>query len=128
MTLTMSKELTLKLKVVNGHTHYPTLENDVLVARPSIFGNPYTHMKLENTVAEFQCKTREEAIDNYRTHFYKKIHSDKKFKKEINKILKKMWNEEKINLVCYCQPKLCHGDVVKSFLERLYRLGIRQLV
>jgi len=37
---------------------------DVYIGRPSKWGNPYSH--LENTLADFQVNTREEAIEKYR--------------------------------------------------------------
>ena len=37
---------------------------DVLISRPSLWGNPYSH--LANTLAKFQVATRQEAVEKYR--------------------------------------------------------------
>jgi Domain of unknown function (DUF4326) len=40
---------------------------DVLITRPSIFGNPYSHK--EGTLAEFRVSSKREAVDKFREYF-----------------------------------------------------------
>lgn len=41
---------------------------------------------------------------------------DKKICDELNKIWKLAKNEN-VNLVCFCKPKDCHGDIIKKLIE-----------
>ena len=36
---------------------------------------------------------------------------------ELNKLWKAAKNGD-INLVCYCSPKSCHGDTIKTIIEQ----------
>jgi hypothetical protein len=38
----------------------------IYVGRPSKWGNPFSHLPLDQSIAQFQTKTREEAIEKYR--------------------------------------------------------------
>ena len=85
---------------------------EVYIGRGSIFGNPYTHIPIKNTKAEFQVKTRQEAIDKYREYFYNRIENDTEFLDEVLRLKDKV-------LGCYCKPLDCHGDIIKEFLDKL---------
>ena len=39
-------------------------QNDYKICRPSILGNPYSHLPEDKCLALYRCKTRDEAIDN----------------------------------------------------------------
>lgn len=83
---------------------------DVLITRPSIFGNMYSHK--EGTLAEFKVGTKKEAIDKFREHF----HNNPELQ-EACKVLKGL------RIACVCKKgKPCHGDVYVDFLERDGRL------
>jgi hypothetical protein len=84
---------------------------DVYIGRGSPFGNPYTHLSLQNTKAQVQVKSREEAIEKYREYFYKKI-EDPEFLDDILRLKDKV-------LGCYCAPKSCHGHIIAEFLDKL---------
>ena len=68
-------------------------ENAVYIGRPSIFGNPFV-VGVDGT--------RKEVIEKYRHHL------------AINKDLRKKVIEELRgkDLVCWCSPKPCHGDIL----------------
>jgi len=83
---------------------------DVYIGRGSIFGNPYTHLSLNNTMAKFHVSSREEAIEKYKEYLYAKIIEDNKFLTELLKLKNK-------TLGCFCKPKSCHGDVIKELLD-----------
>lgn len=85
---------------------------DVYCGRGSIFGNPYTHLPIEKTKAQFQVKTIEEAIQKYREYFYNKIENDSDFLDAVLRLKDK-------KLGCYCAPNPCHVDIIAEFLNKL---------
>lgn len=105
------------INVVNKYKHQPT-DNDVYIGRGSPLGNPFTgSKKLEDTKAEFQCASREEAIESYEDYLRLAISNKNNYIcQELNKI-HKMAKLGDVNLVCFCKPKDCHGDVIKRIIE-----------
>lgn len=87
--------------VLNKH-HFknkPLPDNTVYIGRGSKWGNPFTH--LDGTKAEFKCDSREEAILAYKTYLM------------CNQPLLDCLDELKgKNLLCYCSPRSCHGDLL----------------
>lgn len=80
------------------------------IGRPSIFGNPYTHIADRKTRAEFVVSTREEAVSKYREYFYKRIEQDPAFKNAVMALKGRfIW--------CWCYPLLCHGSVILEYLQ-----------
>ena len=97
------------MRVLNKH-HYknkPLPENTVYIGRGSKWGNPYSHMT--GTKAEFKVNTREEAIDRYREY----LSSNRDLMESLHEIKGK-------NLLCYCSPKQCHGNILIEVLESTY--------
>jgi len=84
--------------VVNAHHS----AYDVLVARPSIFGNPYRRGP---------DGSRDEVIAKYRTWFAERLR-DPKFELAVLELRGK-------RLGCYCSPQPCHGSVIAEYLEGL---------
>ena len=48
---------------------YSNKPNYYYIGRPSILGNPYTHLQLETTKAIYKCSNREIAIEKYADYF-----------------------------------------------------------
>lgn len=65
----------------------------VYIGRPSKWGNPFAIGK---------DGTREEVVEKYRTYLLSRQELVEQAKKEL--VGK--------NLVCFCAPKLCHGDIL----------------
>jgi hypothetical protein len=86
--------------------HCKKSEFDVYVGRPSIWGNPFSH--LPNTLAQYKVNTREEAIEKYREW----IQTRPKLLKQLYKLKGKI-------LGCYCAPLACHGDVLAEMADNL---------
>lgn len=103
------------IKVVNIKNHIPT-EYDFYIGRPSVLGNIYSHKK--QSIADILVDSRDEAVESYKEHFYKRILSDDKdFKNELNKLYYFYKEHHKLNLCCWCYPKRCHGEVIKEYLD-----------
>ena len=84
----------------------------------SILGNPYTDKPVKKTLAIYQAKDREEAIQRYDSYFDMMYDSNPYFKELIDEIYEKYKNGETVYLECYCKPLPCHGDVIASKLKK----------
>lgn len=77
---------------------------DVYIGRPSIWGNPFSH--LDNTLAKFKVASREEAILQYE----KWIRSQPELMAKIPELKNKI-------LGCWCFPLRCHGEVLLKLID-----------
>lgn len=98
---------------------------DVYIGRGSALGNPYTGSRaLKNTKAEYQCESRESAIDKYKEYLILAISEKNRY---ICDELNKIWSKAKsgdVNLVCFCNPKACHGDIIKKLIEDKFPIKV----
>lgn len=95
-------------KVVNKHTH----DFDVNIQRGTIWGNPYTREE-----------HGDKAIPLYR-EYLKNLISTGELTKDHLEVLRGM------RLGCTCYPNPCHGDVLASLVNRLFKdqIDINNLV
>lgn len=70
-------------------------------------GNP--HPKGWCDICE-EYHTLEESIREFRSDFYEKIDDDGAFRDQLLTLRGK-------RLGCYCKPEMCHGDVIKEWLD-----------
>jgi hypothetical protein len=91
--------MTRELRVLNK-THDFTPPDAVYIGRPSKWGNPFSH--LQNSLAQFRTETREEAIAKYKEWILEKPELIEAAKQELRGR----------DLVCWCSPKPCHGEVL----------------
>jgi hypothetical protein len=91
------------MAVVNKRTHVKT-DNDVYIGRGSVWGNPYVIGRDGD---------RESVIAKYVILMSKRFNEDHWLWYNRLKELKGK------NLVCYCKPKACHGDVLEELMEAL---------
>jgi len=94
--------MTTVMNINNGETC------DVLIDRSSKWGNPFSH--LPNTKAQFQVKTRKEAIEQYKVWFWNQP--------QLVEALPELENKR---LGCHCKPKECHGDFL-AYITNHYRM------
>lgn len=80
-------------RVLNKYKDSPLPENAVYIGRPSIWGNPFVIGK---------DGTREEVIEKYS----KWLQSNPKMLDAVQR------NLAGKDLVCFCAPHACHGDVL----------------
>jgi len=91
----MTRVIHIKDKELGGSTFS---DNEVYIGRPSKWGNPFIIGKDGN---------REEVINKYR-HW---IFDQKKLMTSLHSLRGK-------DLVCYCKPQACHGDVLVKLVDR----------
>lgn len=84
---------------------------DVYIGRGSKWGNPYSHLPYSK--AQFQTRTREEAIEKYR----KWLEGQEDLMKSLGELKGK-------RLGCYCKPSkgfrgllLCHGQILAGLCD-----------
>lgn len=95
--------MTPEIHVVNKHHG----TKGIYIGRGSPLGNPY--------VIDAN-HSRDWVINEYRAYLKRKIHSnDHKICTALNLICDEVLKGP-VNLVCYCAPKPCHGDVIKEFI------------
>lgn len=87
------------------------------IGRPSLLGNPYTHIQDKKTKAEFIVDTREEAVKAYEQYFHYKYESDEKFSNLVDEIYAKHLKGIHVYLGCFCKPQPCHGDIIKNIID-----------
>ena len=100
--------------VVNKQHHVSTI-CDIYIGRGSPVGNPFP-------LSQY---SRGESISKYAAELSLCMHTkrDTKYFKyeEVRRYLNSMWwmnrYEGRCNLVCYCAPLPCHGDVLKGILD-----------
>ncbi|TXT66100.1 MAG: hypothetical protein BAJALOKI3v1_50100 [Promethearchaeota archaeon] len=95
----------------------------VYIGRPSILGNPYSHLPSKLVEPHNQTKTREESIKRFKLYFINALSCDNPTSKELkirslfSEIIFNELNNNDTYLICYCSPKACHGDVIKTIAE-----------
>jgi hypothetical protein len=109
------------ITVVNRHTWKG---KGTYIGRGTVWGNPYTHLPIENTQAQFQVATREEAIEKYREWAWEQW-DDKNsdFHRGVAGLIGLYLAGEDIILACSCKPAACHGDLIKDMVEGLAFTG-----
>ena len=100
--------------VVNKYKHIPT-PNDFYIGRGSPFGNQFSW--LPGTPEQFRVADRAEAIKKYGEHLEEARMNVRLIYDGLNLLCEKAFRGENINLVCFCKPAGCHGDVIKRHIE-----------
>jgi hypothetical protein len=97
----------MTIEVVNKYKYQGA--NGVYIGRPSLLGNPYEIGK---------DGTRDGVIDKYAAYALNAYLNDVRWYNSLNG-LAKLCTTRHIDLVCYCKPQRCHGDVLKSMIEEI---------
>jgi len=111
--------------VKNIKTHYDT-DHDFYIGRGSVLGNPFTHLPPSVIKMRYRdfvkfVPTREDAITAYRKYLLDKLDSKDKAICDAMNVIYKMAKTGDVNLLCYCVPKLCHGEIIKEIIEKQLR-------
>lgn len=98
---------------------YSSLPNNYPIYRGgSVLGNPYTDKPLKGTLALYQVRTRDEAIERYDSYFDLQYEHNIEFKNLVDEIYEKYKKGEDVYLECYCHPLRCHGDIIAEKLQK----------
>jgi hypothetical protein len=102
MTITVRNKRTFK-----GTGYY--------IGRPSPLGNPFPM---------YNESERSKVISKYRAWLYEQISNSESVRTELDYLCDLYRAGTDINLICYCAPKSCHGDVIKEWIEAHCAVGI----
>jgi hypothetical protein len=105
---TPTPEITVQIMVLNKRTLSDPLPGvtRVYVGRPSPLGNPFTIGK-DGDRAAVVAKYRRWLWDNHR--------ADREVRRALYDLLASA-HQGPLELVCWCAPQACHGDVIANCL------------
>ena len=100
------------MKVLNLHHHKEKTPHDTFIGRGSPAGNPFAMSSLRND--------RGLAVALHKEYFLSQLANS-------TPMIKFIW-EIPIdnNLLCYCHPKSCHGDLIKEFREETVGMSFKE--
>lgn len=98
------------IEIVNLKLIKPSKSYDFLIDRRSPLGNPYL-MKGEYN--------RYKVCDDYHKYFYDTLLYKPYPKQYLKQMLEVLIRHKQLRLFCWCYPKRCHGETIKSYLEKL---------
>lgn len=101
-------------KVYNIY-HRDAPADAIYVGRPTIVGNPYSHLSnsaKNPQLASVLVESREEAVHLYRKYFEESMKKSESFRNFVHSL-------KGHDLICWCAPKSCHADVIAEYLDNL---------
>ncbi|NES43633.1 DUF4326 domain-containing protein [Moorena sp. SIO2C4] len=102
------KEIKILNKRASSYLLKSLDDTDIYIGRPSVLGNPY----------KVGTSSRDEVIQLYRKWLWGRIQAnDSAVIAELKRIKKLVLSDKQVNLVCWCAPKPCHGEIVKKCIE-----------
>lgn len=100
----------MQINVCNKH--HGVIKNSDYIGRGSPLGNPFKLTPNE---------PRGSTLVRYKAYLDQKILAgDSKITSELNRLYNK-GKREPLNLVCFCAPKPCHGDIIKATLLEAFQ-------
>jgi hypothetical protein len=100
------------INVVNKRKH---VGPGIYIGRPSPLGNPFTAKDYGKGIP---VASVEESIKLYEIWLMDQIKTNPSVRKALNEILNQS-AKEPVNLICWCAPGPCHGDVIKKFINNI---------
>lgn len=99
----------MKIAIKNLRTSKIEHEWQVRVDRQSVLGNPF-YMQNESF--------RDDVCNKYQAYFEKKIaNNNTVFLNELYRLANIAIKYGKLELFCWCAPRRCHAETIKTFLE-----------
>ena len=110
------------MNIVVVHTKRSQFPNTVYVGRPSVLGNPYSHLNLKHTI---KVATVEDAVANYAKWLDERIKDSYDVRDALDHIIDVAEiNNNKVYLACWCKDETkpyasdhqCHADVIRDVI------------
>jgi hypothetical protein len=104
------------INIVNKYKHTPS-PADFKIHRPSALGNPFTHLA-GKTLAKYVVENRDAAVESFEPSIIERLNNnDPEVRAELNKIVEMEKKYGTVNLVCFCAPLRCHGEVIRKIID-----------
>lgn len=88
------------------------------IGRGSPLGNPYDFTGSKHPQVKYRVNSRKEAIEGFSSYLDKELNDgNPEICDAINELIIKHKKKENIDLLCFCSPKSCHGEVIKKKIE-----------
>jgi len=95
------------ISIKNLRDEKPKEKFDIRVDRSTIFGNP---IRMTNeTERNLSC-------DEYAKYFLEESKNNPIFIAELDKLVELCIVHGKLNLFCWCAPKRCHGETIRTYI------------
>ncbi|MBP0008066.1 DUF4326 domain-containing protein [Roseofilum sp. Belize Diploria] len=105
------------ITVTNGKTSGFHGANKIYIGRNNPKYRLYGGNQLANPYKIGKDGTREECIAKYKEWLWQCIKAENQIILKTLEMIKQRAETEDIELVCWCKPLACHGDILKSCLE-----------
>lgn len=114
--------LVVNVKYYRGRGSYIGRSKD---PKQAVFGNPFTHLSLKDTLAQYHVPTREEAIRRYKEEWVPEQWANNEyFRLALSSLVRRHLRGETVVLACHCAPLPCHGDVLSDVIVSLADMGV----
>ena len=113
--MAITKVVNIRIRAYDSHPRY------LYIGRPSLYGNVFTHLLIDNLVV---VPTQEDAVTAFRNWLYGRMFVNLKQTRRID-ILQNIDELEGKLLGWYCVPQPCHGNVYVKMLEEGYDITIK---
>lgn len=93
--------------------------NTIYVGRPTVLGNPFSHLNLKHTI---KCETVEESVQRYKVWLVDRINTSAAVCDALNQIINVGREHGTVHLACWCRDEtkpypsdhVCHADVIRN--------------
>lgn len=109
------------LSVVNGKVVGFDGKDKIYIGRRS-YGKKGS--VLENKFIIGKDGNRNEVVEKYRRWLWTEFNKEGEVYNELVRIARKVKNGKKVDLVCWCAPKGCHGDVIRNCIKWMIKDGL----
>lgn len=104
------------IRVLNKKTDKS--DSPFYIGRGSVLGNPFDWTGSTHPQVKYRVKNRDEAISNYDKYLEEELkNGNPEICDAINDLIIKKFKKEPIDLMCFCSPQKCHGEVIKKNVE-----------
>jgi len=102
------------IKVINKKNS-PYVKGEY-IGRPSILGNPYTHLKTSKFKDLILVKTRNQSVEFYDKWLEESLKNNVDVYLEFERLVDLYIQKSELNLICWCDPLPCHGHILREYI------------
>lgn len=106
------------INIVNRYKGFePDGINNIPIYRGHPLGNPFK-IGGQNSVSGAGIMNRDDVILAYENWLFSQLKAGNPVViQALDQIAHKHMQGHEVNLICYCKPQKCHGDIIKAVIE-----------